>query len=154
MTQLEAPVAAKDADPLPNHARLAIVGAGFSGLALGMRLLEEGIDDFVILERSTDVGGTWRDNTYPGCACDVPSALYSFSFAPNPSWGRLYAPQAEIQDYARRVARGHGLPLLALEPRARPRRPARRGARDRRLGRPVRARDPAAGRAADGLPAH
>jgi cation diffusion facilitator CzcD-associated flavoprotein CzcO len=109
VTQLEAPGAAADPDPLPNHARLAIVGAGFSGLALGMRLLEEGIDDFVILERSTDVGGTWRDNTYPGCACDVPSHLYSFSFAPNPDWSRTYSEQPEIQDYIRRTAADRGV---------------------------------------------
>ena len=62
-----------------------------------------------MLERADEVGGTWRDNTYPGCACDVPSALYSFSFAPNPDWGRLYAGQPEIRAYARAVAREHGV---------------------------------------------
>ena len=109
MTQLEAPVAPPDADPLPTHVRIAAVGAGFSGLALGMRLLEEGIDDFVILERSSDVGGTWRDNTYPGCACDVPSHLYSFSFAPNPDWSRTYSEQPEIYEYIRRTASERGV---------------------------------------------
>ena len=109
MTQLETPVAPADADPLPGHVRLAIVGAGFSGLALGMRLLEEGIDDFAILERSADVGGTWRDNTYPGCACDVPSHLYSFSFAPNPDWSRTYSEQPEIYEYIRRTAEQRGV---------------------------------------------
>ena len=72
-------------------------------------LRRAGIGDVVVFERADEVGGTWRDNTYPGCACDVPSALYSFTFAPNPAWGRLYARQAEIQTYARRVAREHGV---------------------------------------------
>ena len=71
-------------------------------------LRRAGIGDVVVLERADEVGGTWRDNTYPGCACDVPSALYSFSFAPNPDWGRLYAGQPEIREYARRIAREHG----------------------------------------------
>ncbi|CAA9479119.1 MAG: Cyclohexanone monooxygenase [uncultured Solirubrobacterales bacterium] len=109
MTQLEAPAAPTEADPLPDHARIAIVGAGFSGLALGMGLLEEGIDDFVVLERAHDVGGTWRDNTYPGCACDVPSHLYSFSFAPNPDWTRTYSQQPEIYEYIRRTAAERGV---------------------------------------------
>ena len=64
--------------------RVAIVGSGFAGLGMAIRLKQAGIDDFVVLEQADDVGGTWRDNTYPGCACDVPSHLYSFSFAPNP----------------------------------------------------------------------
>src|SRR5829696_797900 len=72
-------------------------------------LRRAGIDDVVVLERADDVGGTWRDNTYPGCACDVPSALYSFTFAPNPHWGRLYAAQPEIRAYAIDVARRHGV---------------------------------------------
>ena len=67
-------------------------------------MLEAGETDIVVLERGDDVGGTWRDNTYPGCACDVPSHLYSFSFAPNPDWTRTYSPQPEIQDYLRRCA--------------------------------------------------
>lgn len=91
------------------HARIAIVGAGFSGLGMGIRLKQAGIDDFVILERADELGGTWRDNTYPGCSCDVPSHLYSYSFEANPDWGRFYAPQAEILDYLRRCARRHGL---------------------------------------------
>jgi cation diffusion facilitator CzcD-associated flavoprotein CzcO len=70
------------------------VGAGFSGLALAMRLLEQGMDDFVVLERADDVGGTWRDNTDPGCACDVPSHLYSWSFELNPDWSRTYSRQS------------------------------------------------------------
>ncbi len=109
MTQLETPVAPSDADSLPQHVRIATIGAGFSGLALGMRLLEEGMDDFVLLERKADVGGTWRDNTYPGCACDVPSHLYSFSFAPNPDWTRTYSQQPEIYEYIRRTASDSGV---------------------------------------------
>ena len=78
------------------HVRVAIVGAGFSGLGLAIRLKQRGLENFVILERANDIGGTWRDNTYPGCACDVPSHLYSFSFAPNPNWSRRFSPQREI----------------------------------------------------------
>ncbi|MGH2952095.1 MAG: flavin-containing monooxygenase [Solirubrobacterales bacterium] len=86
------------------HVRIAIVGAGFSGLGMAIRLKQAGIEDFAILERADDLGGTWRDNTYPGCACDVPSHLYSYSFERNPDWGRLFSPQAEILDYLRRCA--------------------------------------------------
>jgi cation diffusion facilitator CzcD-associated flavoprotein CzcO len=88
---------------------IAIVGSGFSGLAMAARLKRAGRDDFVILERSREVGGTWRDNTYPGCACDVPSHLYSFSFAPNPEWSSTFSPQPEIGAYLRRVADDEGL---------------------------------------------
>src|SRR5438093_3385978 len=89
--------------------RVAIVGAGFSGICMAIRLLQEGIDDFVVLERADEVGGTWRDNTYPGCQCDIPSALYSLSFAPNPDWSRAYPLQSEIRDYLRRVAEDYGV---------------------------------------------
>jgi len=92
-----------------DRVEVAIVGAGFSGLAMGAALQDAGIDDFVILERAGDIGGTWRDNAYPGCACDVPSHLYSFSFAPNPDWSSTFSPQAEIQAYLRKVARERGL---------------------------------------------
>jgi cation diffusion facilitator CzcD-associated flavoprotein CzcO len=91
------------------HDRIAIVGSGFAGLGLAIRLKQAGIEDFVILERAGDVGGTWRDNTYPGCQCDVPSHLYSFSFAPNPGWTRTYSRQGEIQAYLKRVAEDQGL---------------------------------------------
>jgi cation diffusion facilitator CzcD-associated flavoprotein CzcO len=95
---------------------VAIVGSGFSGLAMAVRLLRDGMDDFVVLERARDVGGTWRDNSYPGCACDVPSHLYSLSFAPNPEWSATFSPQAEIQAYLRRVARACGvLPHVRFE---------------------------------------
>ena len=82
--------------------RVAIVGAGVGGLALAIGLREDGVEDFVVLERSDGVGGTWRQNTYPGAACDVPSHLYSYSFAPNPYWSRAYAAQPEILDYLER----------------------------------------------------
>jgi cation diffusion facilitator CzcD-associated flavoprotein CzcO len=97
------------------HVRVLIVGAGFSGLAMAVRLKQAGIEDFVVLERGDDVGGTWRDNTYPGATCDVPSHLYSFSFAPNPGWTRSFSPQREILDYLRDVARRYGIvPHLRL----------------------------------------
>ena len=91
------------------HVRIAIVGSGFGGLGAAIRLKGEGVHDFVVLERAGDVGGTWRDNTYPGCACDVQSHLYSFSFAPNPDWSRSFSPQAEIQAYLQRCATDYGV---------------------------------------------
>jgi cation diffusion facilitator CzcD-associated flavoprotein CzcO len=80
---------------------VAIIGSGFAGLGMAIALKRRGEDDFVILERADDVGGTWRDNTYPGAACDVQSNLYSFSFAQNPDWGRSYSEQPEIHAYLR-----------------------------------------------------
>src|SRR6478609_7471324 len=79
------------------HVDHLIVGAGFAGLCAAIKLQEDG-----------EVGGTWRDNTYPGAACDVPSQLYSFSFAPNPEWSSSYSPGTEIQDYIRGVAKRSG----------------------------------------------
>ncbi len=79
--------------------KVAIVGAGFSGLCMGVKLKEAGESDFVIFEKATEVGGTWRENHYPGCACDVPSHLYSYSFETNPNWSRAFSPQLEILDY-------------------------------------------------------
>jgi cation diffusion facilitator CzcD-associated flavoprotein CzcO len=89
--------------------RIAIVGSGFAGLGTAVNLKREGIEDFVVLERADDVGGTWRENTYPGCQCDVPSTLYSFSFAPNPRWTHTYPLQPEIWDYLRRIASDYGI---------------------------------------------
>ncbi|GGS91557.1 monooxygenase [Planobispora rosea] len=86
-----------------------IVGAGFSGLGLGIQLRRRGESSFVILERADDVGGSWRDNTYPGVACDVPSPLYSYSFRTNPDWSRMFSPGQEIWDYLRAAAREEGL---------------------------------------------
>ena len=91
------------------HTRIAIVGTGFSGLGMAIKLKQEGEHDFVLLERASEIGGTWRDNTYPGCRCDVPSHLYSFSFAPNPSWSSTFSPQPEILDYLKDVANRHGV---------------------------------------------
>ncbi|KQV04583.1 MULTISPECIES: NAD(P)/FAD-dependent oxidoreductase [unclassified Kitasatospora] len=91
------------------HVRVAVVGSGFGGLGAGVRLRRAGITDFVILERADSVGGTWRDNSYPGCACDVPSHLYSFSFAPNPDWPRSFSGQPDIRAYLERVTDTFGL---------------------------------------------
>lgn len=97
------------------HHRVVILGAGFAGLGMAIRLLEEGERDFVVLDRGSEVGGTWRDNTYPGCQCDVPSNLYSFSFAQNPSWGRSFAWQGEILEYLKGCADRFGVrPHLRL----------------------------------------
>lgn len=89
--------------------RVLIIGAGFAGLGLAIRLKQAGIHDFLILEKAGDVGGCWRENRYPGAACDVPSHLYSFSFEPKADWSRKFAPQAEILDYARHCADKYGL---------------------------------------------
>src|ERR1700754_618809 len=87
----------------PRHVDHVIVGAGFAGLCTAIKLQEDGERDFVVLEKGSDVGGTWRDNTYPGACCDVPSQLYSFSFAPY-DWPRSYSPQPDIQRYIKQVA--------------------------------------------------
>ncbi len=87
------------------HVRVAIIGTGFAGLAMFHALRKTGIDDVAVLERSRDVGGTWRENTYPGIACDVPSNLYSLSFAPNPEWERTFSSGRQIWEYTQRVAR-------------------------------------------------
>ena len=202
--------------PLPAHVHTFVIGAGFAGLCAAIKLQESGEPDFLVAERGSDVGGTWRDNTYPGAACDVPSQLYSFSFAPNPEWSRSFSPQPEIQTYIQRVAERSGvldrfrfetsveearwdergpalaraydgrgadrrrrgvsrrrplgpeaarrrrdrlvrrrdLPLVAVAPRLRPGRQARRRDRDGRVRDPDRPRDRRAGRAPRRLPAH
>src|SRR6476661_2307116 len=91
------------------HFHVAIAGTGFGGLGGAIRMKKEGQHDFVLLERAGDVGGVWRDNSYPGCACDVQSHLYSFSFAPNPNWSRSYSPQAEIHAYLKDCAARFGV---------------------------------------------
>lgn len=88
---------------------VAIIGTGFAGLGMAIKLKQSGDDDFVVLEAADDLGGTWRDNHYPGCACDVQSHLYSFSFEPNPEWSRMFAPQPEIWAYLRRCAEKYGI---------------------------------------------
>jgi cation diffusion facilitator CzcD-associated flavoprotein CzcO len=98
-----------------HHVRVVIAGAGFGGLGAAIRLLQSGERDLMVLEKATEIGGTWRDNTYPGCACDVPSVLYSFSFAPKPDWSRSFSPQPEIWDYLRDCVRRFNLePYLRL----------------------------------------
>ncbi|WP_432249173.1 flavin-containing monooxygenase [Streptomyces sanyensis] len=95
--------------------RVAVIGSGFGGLGAAVRLRREGVTDFVVLERAESVGGTWRDNSYPGCACDVPSHLYSFSFAPNPDWPRTFSGQEHIRAYLEHVTDTFGLrPHLRL----------------------------------------
>ncbi len=90
-------------------AKIIVIGTGFAGIAAAARLLQEGERDLIILERGSDVGGVWRDNQYPGCACDVESHLYSLSFAPNPDWSRKFSPQPEIYAYLQNCAQEFGL---------------------------------------------
>ena len=101
--------AAAPTPALPSAVQTLVVGAGFGGLGAAIKLAENGFSDFLVLEKGATVGGTWRDNTYPGAACDVPSQLYSFSFAPNPDWSRSFSPQPEIQAYLERTADSAGV---------------------------------------------
>ena len=103
------PRAAATVEPETHVHEVAVIGAGASGIAAAVLLDRAGIDDVVVLEKGPAVGGTWRDNTYPGCACDVPSHLYSFSFAPNPNWSHAYSGQPEIQRYLEDVVRRFGV---------------------------------------------
>lgn len=105
-TVLSAPTIAATMNNAP---KILIIGTGFSGIALAVYLKQAGIDDFVLLEKANDVGGTWRDNTYPGAECDVPSALYSFSFAHNARWRYKWSEQKQILEYLRSVASSYGL---------------------------------------------
>jgi cation diffusion facilitator CzcD-associated flavoprotein CzcO len=91
------------------HPRIAIIGSGFGGLCMAIRLRQAGIDSFTIFEKADRLGGTWRDNTYPGAACDSPSFVYCFSFEQKTDWSRKWAPQAEILDYMGHCARKHDL---------------------------------------------
>ncbi|MEV1245371.1 NAD(P)/FAD-dependent oxidoreductase [Nonomuraea sp. NPDC049750] len=88
---------------------IVIIGSGFAGIGMAIKLKAAGYHDFVILEKAADLGGTWRDNTYPGCACDVPSPMYSYSFDLNPGWSRMFSPQEEIWDYLRACGEKHGI---------------------------------------------
>ncbi|EDT03523.1 alpha/beta hydrolase fold domain-containing protein [Burkholderia ambifaria] len=105
---MSSPETARPADPAAPLSAI-IIGAGFAGIGMAIALQRAGIHDFVIVERSHDVGGVWRDNRYPGAACDVPSHLYSFSFESNPNWSRVFAPQPEIHAYLQHCARKYGL---------------------------------------------
>ena len=98
-----------DAQANKHPVHTIILGTGFSGLGMAIRLKQHGYENFLVLEQASDIGGTWRDNTYPGCACDIPSHLYSFSFALNPDWSRSYSTQREIWDYLRRCAKQFGI---------------------------------------------
>jgi cation diffusion facilitator CzcD-associated flavoprotein CzcO len=102
--------------PSIKHSKIVIIGSGFAGLGLAIQLRRRGQHDFVVLERAGDVGGTWRDNTYPGAACDIQSHLYSYSFRPNPDWSRVYATQPEIHAYLREAAADEGvLPHIVFD---------------------------------------
>jgi cation diffusion facilitator CzcD-associated flavoprotein CzcO len=102
-------------DRTPRHVGAIILGGGISGIAAAVRLPRDGgVDDVLVIEQSDGLGGTWHHNTYPGCACDIPSALYSFEFAANPEWSRVFAHQPEIRDYVQRVAAEHGVPGRTL----------------------------------------
>ncbi len=103
------PDSQENQDTEPAVLDVVIIGAGFSGVCMGYRLLQTGMKDFVILEKEDGIGGTWYKNTYPGAACDVPSHFYCFSFAPNPDWSRVYSPQPEIRDYIEDCAKRFGL---------------------------------------------
>jgi cation diffusion facilitator CzcD-associated flavoprotein CzcO len=94
---------------MSSNVGIVIVGAGFGGIGMAIALKKAGFGDFVILEKDHDLGGTWRDNQYPGCACDVPAPLYSYSFELNPAWTRVYAPQQEIWDYLRMCSAKYGV---------------------------------------------
>jgi cation diffusion facilitator CzcD-associated flavoprotein CzcO len=117
MTAIEARLeAGRERARSEHHLRVVVVGAGFSGLSVASRLREGGEEDFLVLERGESVGGVWRDNTYPGVVCDVPSHLYSLSFAPNPEWDRWFSPGPEIKDYLESVVGNRGLgPWISLD---------------------------------------
>ncbi|OTP69984.1 MULTISPECIES: flavin-containing monooxygenase [Burkholderiaceae] len=93
----------------PERIDIAVIGSGFAGLCMAIRLKQAGMNDFFVAEQAASLGGTWRDNHYPGCACDVQAHVYSFSFAPHPGWTRLYAPQAEIRAYLEDCAARFGI---------------------------------------------
>lgn len=92
-----------------NPPKIAIIGSGLAGMCMAIKLKQAGIENFTVFEKADEVGGTWRENTYPGVACDVPSHLYSYSFEPNPNWSRVFSPGGEIQEYALHCANKYGL---------------------------------------------
>jgi cation diffusion facilitator CzcD-associated flavoprotein CzcO len=92
-----------------NHPAIVIIGCGFSGIGMAIQLKKAGFHDFAILEKNDALGGTWWDNKYPGCACDVPSHMYSFSYELNPEWSRMFAPQPEIWEYLQGCVRKYGI---------------------------------------------
>ena len=88
---------------------IVIVGTGFSGIGAAIKLAQSGFDDFVVLEKAQDIGGTWRDNDYPGLAVDMPSFIYSYPFEMSADWSRIYAPACEIKEYADRCVARYGI---------------------------------------------
>ena len=102
------PTASTATAATPDH-EVVIIGTGFSGIGAAIKLKEAGIEDFVVFDKAQEVAGTWRENTYPGCACDVPSHMYSFSFEQNPDWSEMYAPQPEIREYLEGVTDKYGV---------------------------------------------
>uniref|UniRef100_UPI003899402C flavin-containing monooxygenase n=2 Tax=Noviherbaspirillum massiliense TaxID=1465823 RepID=UPI003899402C len=109
------PDAASMKTPLQPDLDAAIIGSGFSGIGMAIKLKQAGITSFVVLEKSNDIGGTWHANTYPGCACDVPSHMYSFSWERNPGWSRMYSGQPEIFSYLKECVAKYGLaPYIRL----------------------------------------
>jgi len=104
------------AEPQREHFRVAIIGSGFSGLGMAIALKQSGESSFAVFEKDAGIGGTWRVNNYPGCACDVQSHLYSYSFEPNPNWTRMFAPQPEIRTYLEHCARKYNvMPHVRLQ---------------------------------------
>lgn len=110
MATAQRKAATKASKPAIEHLPIVIVGAGFGGIGLAIKLREAGITDFTLFERIDDIGGTWARNTYPGAACDVPSSLYCYSFEPNPDWQRKYSMQPDIHAYIKRTADKHNIP--------------------------------------------
>ena len=106
------PRSSPESSPTGRDLRVAVIGAGMAGILSAIRLRESGYTDLVVYEKADRVGGTWRENTYPGIACDVPSHLYSYSFRPNPEWSHRYSPGHEIQAYFERVAAESGVDRL------------------------------------------
>ncbi len=88
---------------------MLIIGSGFSGLGMAVQLRRSGYSDFIVLEKADSVGGTWRDNTYPGCACDVPSLMYSYSFESRGSWSKVWSSQPEIEQYLKEISNKRGV---------------------------------------------
>src|ERR1700678_3621484 len=93
----------------PRNPRIAIIGAGMSGICMAAQLQRAGIASYTVFEKAHRIGGTWRDNTYPGLTCDVPSRFYQFTFAPNPEWTHLFPSGSEIWSYFESVARRYGV---------------------------------------------